>query len=422
MDKIEHWIDAFLVNSGVSDEFAMYIRLLILLVVLFLVSATAFLITKQIVIRLIYKFVRKSPVKWDDLLAEKRVFDHVAQVVPALFVRFLAPVIFSDFTYMLPVVEKLTDSYLVIVGTMIVIAFLKVIEYWLSSHPAFQDKPLVSYFQLIRIILYGVAFVLVLSILLDQSPVYFLSAFGAMTAILLLIFQNTILGLVASVQLSANDSIRVGDWVEMPKFNADGDVIEINLNNVKIQNWDKTITTIPTYHFNSDSFKNWRGMRQSGGRRIKRSIYIDVHTIKFVDRELRENLKKNHLISGFITARQKEIDEFNQKHEIDTSLLINGRRMTNIGVFRAYIEAYLRSHPRVKQDASIMVRQLAAESHGIPMEIYCFSDTIVWVEYESLQSDIFDHLYAAARFFELDIFQSPSGRDISNLMPSQESR
>lgn len=415
MDNIENWIDALLISSGVSESIAIYLRLFILLVLLVLIAGTAYLITKKVIIHYIYKFVRKSPVKWDDLLAEKRVFDHVAHIIPAIIVRIMAPAIFSDFSQLLPVIEKLTDSYLVIVGMAIVFAFLKAAEYWLSSLPAFSNKPLVSYFQLIRIILYVITGILVLSVLLDQTPVYFLSAFGAMTAILLLIFQNTILGLVASVQLSANDSIRIGDWVEIPKFNADGDVIEINLNNVKVQNWDKTITTIPTYHFNSDSFKNWRGMQQSGGRRIKRSIFIDVQSIKFVDPEMREKFKKNHLIRDYVTNRQQEIETFNREFEIDTSVLINGRRMTNIGVFRTYIESYLKSHPKVKQDMSIMVRQLAADNQGIPMEIYCFTDTIKWAEYEGIQSDIFDHLYSAAGFFDVKIFQSPSGMDLSRL-------
>ncbi len=414
MNYIEEWVEALLVNSGVAEEWAIYLRLIIFILVLVLISGIAFFITKRVIIQYIYKLVKKSTVTWDDMLADQQVFKNVAHLIPAIFVRIMAPNIFADFDYVLPLVIKLTDIYLIVVGMVIFFAFLKVGEFGLSAHPAFKDKPLTSYFQLIRIILYIVALILVLSVFMDKSPVYFLSAFGAMTAILLLVFKDTILGLVASVQMSSNDMVRVGDWVEMPKFNADGDVIAINLNTVKVQNWDKTITSIPTYYFITDSFKNWRGMVQSGGRRIKRSIFIDSQTIKFVDPNMREAYKKYFLISDYVQQRQKEIEVYNAEKKLDTSVLINGRRMTNIGVFRKYVENYLKSHPRIRQDMTIMVRQLAPEDRGIPLEIYCFTNTTAWLEYESIQADIFDHLFSAVRFFELDIFQQPSGKDISS--------
>jgi len=213
--------------------------------------------------------------------------------------------------------------------------------------------------------------------------------------------------------MSTNDMVRVGDWIEMPKFNADGDVLAINLNTVKVQNFDKTITTIPTYYFVTDSFKNWRGMVHSGGRRIKRSIFVDTNSIRFVDSETRVELKKIHLIKNFIATRQDEIEAFNSKHSIDTSVLINGRRLTNIGVFRNYIELYLKSHPSIKKDMTVMVRQMASEDKGIPLEIYCFTNTTDWLNYESIQSDIFDHLFSAASYFDINLFQQPSGKDIS---------
>lgn len=413
MNYIENWVDTLLINIGIGDHWAMYLRLLILLIFLFLISAIAFIITKQIIIRYIYKIVKKSRVTWDDILAQKQVLNNVAHIVPAVFIRIMAPGIFAGFEQALPVIEKLTDSYLIIVGLILLLSFLKATEYGLSLHPVFRDKPLSSYFQLIKIILYIVTGILVLSVILDKSPVYFLSAFGAMTAILLLVFKDTILGLVASVQMSANDMVKVGDWVEMPKFNADGDVIAINLNTVKVQNFDKTITTIPTYYFITDSFKNWRGMVQSGGRRIKRSVFIDTHSIKFVNPDLREKFKKFHLVKEHIEQRQKEIEEYNSQHEVDVSVLINGRRMTNIGVFRKYIENYLKNHPRINPDMTVMVRQMATENRGIPLEIYCFTTTTKWLEYEAIQADIFDHLFSAASFFDLDIFQEPSGTDIS---------
>lgn len=410
---LEEHTELLISNLGVSELWVVYFRLLVLIILLIILSSLAFLITKRVFIYYLYKVLKKSSFTWDDLFADTRAFNKLAHIAPAVIVRLMAPAIFSDFEQILPFVIRLTDAYLIIVSMAVFFSILKVGEYTLSQHPAFKDKPLTSYFQLIRILLYVVTIILVLSVILGKSPIYFLSAFGAMTAILLLVFKDTILGLVASVQMSSNDMVRVGDWVEMPKFNADGDVIDINLNTVKVQNWDKTITTIPTYFFITDSFKNWRGMQQSGGRRIKRAIFIDAHSVKLVDAEMREKLKKIQLISNYVKNRQKEIEEFNTQHNIDSSVLINGRRLTNLGVFRKYIESYLKSHPKIKQDMTLMVRQLASENKGIPMEIYCFTKTTAWVEYESIQSDIFDHLYSTATFFDIEIFQEPGGKDFS---------
>lgn len=413
INYLEEQTELVMTNLGISAEWAIYCRLLLFIVFLVILSSLAFFITKKVFIHYLYKVFRKTSFTWDDLFADMRAFDNLTHIVPAVFVRIMAPVIFSDFDQILPFVIRLTDAYLIIVSMTVFFAILKVGEYSLSRLPAFKDKPLTSYFQLIRILLYIVTIILVLSVILGKSPVYFLSAFGAMTAILLLVFKDTILGLVASVQMSSNDMVRVGDWVEMPKFNADGDVIDINLNTVKVQNWDKTITSIPTYYFITDSFKNWRGMQQSGGRRIKRAIYVDAYSVKLVDAEMREKFKKYQLIKDYVEKRQEEIEDYNEKHNIDTSVLINGRRMTNLGVYRKYIESYLKNHPKVKQDMTVMVRQLANENKGIPLEIYCFTNTTAWLEYESIQSDIFDHLYSTATFFGIDIFQEPGGKDFS---------
>ena len=415
-DFIENGVDYFLIKSGVPTEWAILLRLSILLTALVFLLIISFYVTKKFIIGYIYRVVEKSRIKWDDLLADHQVFNNLAHIVPAVFVRILAPSIFDDFGLVLPLVIKLTDIYLIVVGMTIVFAFLRVVEFAVSSLPEFKGKPLNSYFQLIRIILYIATGIVVLSEILNKSPFYFLSAFGAMTAILLLVFKDTILGLVASIQMSSNDMVKVGDWVEMPKFNADGDVIAINLNTVKVQNWDRTITTIPTYYFITDSFKNWRGMEQSGGRRIKRSIYIDIHSVKFVDSESRACLKEIHLIKEYLSIRQKEIEDYNTQNNINTSVLINGRRMTNIGVFRKYIEFYLKTHPQIRKDMTTMVRQLAPDNKGVPLEIYCFTNTTAWLEYETIQSDIFDHLFSSAKFFEIEIFQIPSGKDITSVV------
>lgn len=413
MDKIEVWLEQILINSGISETSVSYFRLGILLLATVLISFLTFWITKKIIQKYIYALVKKSPITWDDFLADHQVLNNVAHLIPALFFRQMVTVIFSDWPETIPLIIKLTDAYLIFVGMTIVISFLKVLEFVLSQSEAFREKPLSSYFQLIRIILYITAAILILSVLLGKSPIYFLSAFGAMTAILLLVFKDTILGLVASVQMSSNDMVRVGDWVEMPKFNADGTVLAINLNTVKIQNFDRTITTIPTYYFITDSFKNWRGMVESGGRRIKRSIFVNIHSIRFIDPQFREELKKIQLLNDYLTERQREIEQFNTENQVDTSVLINGRRMTNIGVFRKYIEMYLQNHPRIRQNMTILVRQLTIEDRGVPIELYCFTNTTAWGEYEEIQSDIFDHILSSATFFGLDLYQHPSGKDIS---------
>lgn len=412
MDALEDWIELLLTNAGVDAITAPYYRLIILLIALVIVAGGLFLFTKHIIIHSLYRLFKRTSFEWDDGLADLKVFDNLAHIVPAFLVEAYAHVLFQDFEYLLPLVIKLTDAYIVIVGLLIVLSFLRFAEYRISHSPLFADKPIASYFQLIRIILYIATGILILSALMGRSPVYFLSAFGAMTAIILLIFKDTILGFVASVQMSANDLVRVGDWVEMPKFNADGDVIAINLNTVKVKNWDKTVTTIPTYFFVTDSFKNWRGMQESGGRRIMRSLHINVQSIKFVSPEDRERFKKYYLLADYITQRQQEIEHFNADHNIDTSELINGRRMTNIGVYRQYILAYLKNHKRIRQDMTLLVRQLPIQDRGIPIEIYCFTNTTVWTEYENIQADIFDHLVAASAFFDLELFQQPSGSDI----------
>lgn len=410
---LEEKTETMIINLGISAEWAIYYRLLSFIIVLTVLSVAAYYITKKIIIRFLYKVFKKTSFAWDDLFVDTRAFDNFAHIAPAIIVLIMAPVVFADFEKLLPFVVRLSEAYLIIVSMTVLFAILKVGEYVMSRHPAFKDKPLSSLFQLIRIILYIVAIILVLAVLLNKSPVYLLSAFGAMTAVLMLVFKDTILGLVASIQMSANDMVRVGDWVEMPKFNADGNVIDINLNTVKVQNWDKTITTIPTYYLITDSFKNWRAMHETGGRRIKRAIYIDAYSVRLVDKQTRDKFKKYQLITDYVETREKEIEVFNEEHNIDTSVLINGRRMTNLGVYRKYIECYLKNHPRIRQDMNIMVRQLATESKGIPLEIYCFTNTTVWLEYESIQSDIFDHLYSTASFFDIGIFQEPGGKDLS---------
>lgn len=413
MNYIEKHLEYFFTSFGLSENIAHYVRLLTLLVLLSLLSFFFFWVTKKWVIPLFYKFFKKTSFTWDDILVEKNAFRKLAHITPALIIKIGAPILFRDFPSSLSIVNKLTDAYLIFASVLIVVALLEVVESLFSKMPVFSDKPIGSYFQLGRIILYLISAILILSVLLGKSPVYFLSVFGAMSAVVLLIFKDTILGFVSSIQMSANDMVRVGDWIEMPKFNADGDVIAINLNTVKVRNWDKTVTTIPTYFFTSDSFKNWRGMQESGGRRIKRSLNINVKSVKFVDATARESYKKIFLLKDYIETRQKEIEEFNSKYDFDSSVLINGRRMTNLGVFRHYVESYLKNHPKIHQGLTLLVRQLPLEDKGIPIEVYCFTKTTAWNEYEDIQADVFDHLLASASYFDLDVFQQVSGSDFS---------
>ncbi len=412
MERLDNWVEKIIMNLGVSESAAPILRLLLLLLVLGLLSWAFFRVTRLIIKGPLFRYVKRTQSKWDDLLMDNKVFSNLAHIVPVIMVRVIAPILFRDFEKVLPVVIKLTDIYLIIVILLAINALLRILELVLKKSKAFADKPVSSYFQLIKIILYIAAGILIISILINKSPVYLLSALGAMTALGMLVFKDTILGFVASVQISANDMVRIGDWVEMPKFNADGDVIAINLNTVKVQNWDKTITTIPTYYFITDSFKNWRGMKETGGRRIKRSIYINAASVKYINEEDRLRYARLYLLKDYLVTRQKEIDEYNKKMKVDTSVFVNGRRMTNIGVFRHYIENYLKDNKAIRKDMTLMVRQMAMEDRGIPIEIYCFTTTTVWTKYEEIQSDIFDHLMAAVSFFDLEVFQQPSGSDL----------
>lgn len=411
MKLIERWVEAVLMRWGVAEAVAVNLRLVVLMAAAGLLALILFWIMKHLVIKGIYRFFLKTNFSWDDALVKFQVFNHVAHLIPAIVLRGFLQLIFKDHAELIPWVIKITDSYLVIVFVLIVNAFLRLGQYALGQTIAFKDKPIASYFQLIRIILYIATGVLLLSILLGKSPIVFLGVFGTMTAVLMLVFKDTILGLVASVQMATGDTVREGDWIEMPKFGADGNVISINLTAVKVMNFDKTVTSIPTHHFMTESFKNWRYMSESGARRIKRSIFINVRTVKFIDEAIREKYKKIHLIADYVDEKQAEIDAYNAEHQIDIAYDINGRRMTNIGSFRVYLENYLKNRPDIRKDMTLMVRQLSVEDKGVPMEIYCFTNTTEWIEYEQIVANIFDHIIAAAEFFELEVYQQPSGSD-----------
>lgn len=336
-------------------------------------------------------------------------------IVTIVIAKQFLPIIFVGFPKWINATMKLTDVILIITIALLANGFIKSVRDWFKTKKAFEDKPVDSYVQVVSIFVFFVCGILIFSSLTGKSPITFLVSLGAASAILMLVFKDTILGFVASIQVSANDMVRVGDWVEMPKYNADGDVLSINLNTVKVQNWDKTITTVPTYAFITDSFKNWRGMTNSGGRRIKRAIHFKMSSFKFCDEQMLERFKKYRLIKDYILEKEEEVAKHNAGLGDAGMTAVNIRRLTNIGVFRIYTDRYLRQNPEINQKMTIMVRQLQPTSKGLPLEIYCFSADVRWVFYEKTQSDIFDHLLTVAKEFGLEIFEEPSGSDFSKL-------
>ncbi|AMC10895.1 hypothetical protein Lupro_06390 [Lutibacter profundi] len=407
-----NWVDNLLVNVLNMNANTIYIpRTIILFLLLIVLCLFVWWLSKKILNYIIPKVTLKTKTLWDDIIFNKKVINSVSNLLPAILFNNYAPIIFADFQFIVPFLTGITTIFIIFVTVDIFNSLLNSATEILSNIERFKDKPLYSFSQLGKIVVYSIAAILIISIIIDKNPLFLLSGIGAMAAIILLIFKDSILGFVASIQLSGNNMVRVGDWVTVSNYGADGDVIEINLTTIKVQNFDKTITTIPTYAFISDSFTNWRGMEESGGRRIKRAINIKIDSIKFCSNEMLERYKKYHLIRNYIQKKQKEIDDYNSKNSIDKVELINGRHLTNIGVFRAYVEAYLKSNPNINNNMTCMVRQLPPTEYGVPIEIYAFSKNKDWTKYEAIMADIFDHLFAATKNFDLKIFERPSTGD-----------
>lgn len=417
--NINHWANDWLAAKGFEASTISYITLGIDILVVLLVSFVVDFIARRLILSYVTRYVNRSKNKYDDVFLEKKVFHGLAHIIPAVIIWNSLPWVFDGVDFSINLLHKAIIIYIVVLITGVTSRFLRAAEYIGLHSKRFEGKPISSYIQVGRIVLYIAAAIVIISMVVGKSPIAILTAFGAATAVILLIFRDSILGLVASIQISSNDMVKLGDWVSMDKYGADGDVIEINLTTVKVRNFDKTITTVPTYAFISDSFKNWRGMQSVGVRRIKRSINIDISSIKFVTNEMRDRFKTFARVSQYVVERQAEIDAYNEETGADTSELINGRHMTNIGVFRRYALNYLMAHPKIDQNETVMVRQLQPTEKGLPLEIYCFSSDIAWVNYENIQSDLFDHLLAAAERFELQIFQNPSGSDFRQLATSE---
>jgi len=379
-------------------------------IILLVVCLLGNFVTRMFIVQGIQKFIKNSKNDWDDILLKNEVFNSLSTLVPLIFIHYLSVPILSNFPSLIPFIHITVKVSLVLVIASVLIKALKALEEISTRIPSFKDKPIMSYVQLANIMIYIVAAILVFATILDKDPLALLGALGALTAVLMLIFKDTILGLVASIQISSHDMVRVGDWVSMPQYGTDGDVLEITLNTVKIQNWDKTISTIPTYAFISGSFKNWRGMTDSRGRRIKRSLNINMTSIKFCTDEEIANYKNVEMLKGYIDSIQSEITTHNETNSHDKSSLLNGRNLTNIGLFREYAHQYLMANENLRTDLTLMVRQLEPTENGLPIEVYCFSSNINWVDYERIQADIFDHLLSSISNFDLEIFQNPTGK------------
>ncbi|EHQ88582.1 mechanosensitive ion channel family protein [Desulfosporosinus youngiae] len=404
IEFIMDWFIGYGINEGTARNLAAGILLLIIVLLSLIVN----FITKKIVLRALSHIISNNKVKWDDVMYEKNVFHKLSHIVPALIIYSFAPAFPEKIGL---VIQRFSSAYIILAGIFVMDALLNSVDDIYRTYEVSKNKPIKGYLQVAKIFVYIIGGILMIATIIGKSPLLLLSGIGALTAVLLLVFKDSLLGLVAGIQLSSNDMVRLDDWIEMPKYGANGTVIDISLNTVKVENFDKTITTIPTYALVSDSFKNWRGMTQSGGRRINRSIYIDTTSIDFCTEEMLDQFEKIHYLTDYIRNKKQEIALYNLENQIDTNHPVNGRRLTNLGTFRAYIQSYLKNHPKIYGEMVQMVRQLPPGEHGIPLEIYVFTNDTVWVNYESIQSDIFDHILAVVPQFGLRVFQKPTGYD-----------
>lgn len=412
---MEHILYDYLIEAGLSVRTATYLNVAVLILAVVILAVIVDWIIKKIIINLFAQFASKTKTNFDDLLIRNKLPQNVAHVVPFIIILELVPFILADFPYVASLVAKALEVFTILLVLWIVRSFLNTLKDYLKTLPRLKDKPIDSYTQVVMIFAWFIGILSAFAIITGVEFLKFVTTLGAASAVIILVFRDTILGFVASIQVSINDMVRIGDWITFEKYGADGDVIEINLSTVKVQNFDKTITTIPTYALISDSFKNWRGMENSGGRRIKRVLSIKLDSVSYLSVEQVDELKKIKLISTYLETRQKDIDSFNSSNEVNKELLINGRNLTNIGVFRKYIESYIENHSATNKDMMIMVRQLAPTTHGLPLEIYAFSSDKRWQNYEYIMADIFDHMIAAVPYFHLEIFELPSNSSFKGL-------
>jgi miniconductance mechanosensitive channel len=405
INSIKSWLN-------VSENGAQWIAIGIL----FIISIIVYLIISKIILHYIAKISHKTKTKWDDYLVKRRFF-HRLSYIPSLIIIYHAASLLPNWDGLIAKIAQILMIWFVMNA---IAAFLHTVNDIYVRYEISKTRPIKGYLQIVNIFFFIIGFIGIISIIIGKSPWLLMSGLGAMTAVLLLIFKDTILSFIASLQITFNDLFRIGDWLEIPDFGADGDVIDIALHTVQIQNWDKTISVIPTHKLIDGTFKNWRGMQESGGRRIKRSVLIDISSIKFCDEEMIKKYKKYQILRNYVEQKEKEIEQYNQEYNIDTSELINGRRMTNIGTFRAYVEEYLKRNTNINKDLTFLVRQLAPGHQGLPIEIYVFTNDTRWAFYEKIQADIFDHILAIVPEFDLRIFQAPTGYNLESITLSTD--
>ena len=414
MEKITGIIKEILQSWGFNESWTDDLTSTIILVIILAIAFLGDAICKHVILTTVTRLVKKTKATWDDVVFDRKVMIYLSHLVAPIILYILLPLAISN-AGLLTFILRICMIYIIAVFLKFISALLSALYHVYSEREQFRDRPLKGLLQTVQVILFFIGGIIIVSILIDKSPMVLLTGLGASAAVLMLVFKDSIMGFVSGIQLSANNMLKVGDWIEMPKYGADGTVIEVTLNTVKVRNWDNTITTIPPYALVSDSFQNWRGMQESGGRRIKRSIRIDMNSVKFCTPEMLAKYRKIRLLKDYIEETEKVVEEYNKEHGIDNSVLVNGRRQTNLGVFRAYLTNYLRSLPAVNQDLTCMVRQLQPTEQGIPLELYFFSSIKAWIPYEGVQAYVFDHVLAIIPEFDLHVFQNPTGEDFRAL-------
>lgn len=406
---------------GLSTAWSIAAERVLLISIVLAVAVVANLLLRTIITRVFHRVFMKTRITWDNRLVERGTLLRLSRIAPALLFYASAPLVAPELPWLVEAIQRISAVWIIMVAASTVNSVVDVLHDEYQQTEAAAKRSIKSFIQLAKVVIFLVAGILALTTVLDQSPLGILSGFGALSAVLMLVFRDSILGFVSGVQLAANNMVQIGDWIEMPKYDADGDVVDITLQTIKVQNWDKTFTTIPVYALVSDSFRNWRGMSESGGRRIKRSINIDMHSVRFVDDDLFQTMYRYRRIRPYLEQRKAEIDAYNREHEIDLEDTVSGRRMTNLGVFRRYVTEYLTEHPQIKKDMTFLVRQLQPGPTGIPIEIFVFSADQRWSFYEGIQADIFDHLLAVIPEFDLRVYQEPSGYGINAIAQAIQS-
>lgn len=408
-------LNKLFLGMNLSDYTSNILSETISLITLLTIAIIAYLIVNLIITKTIQAFIKKSKSKRDDIIIKNKVIKRLCLLIPAYLIRYYIIFAIPGLPVLSNIIVVVTKVYEIFIYSQVLDAIVTTLSDIYNTYEVSKNKPIKGFVQVIKTTIYIVCILLIIATLTNKELSSIFIGLGTLSAVLMLVFKDPILGFVGGLQLTINDMLRLGDWIVMDKSKADGEVIDIGLTTVKVQNWDKTITTIPTYTLISDSFTNWRGMETSGGRRIARSFVIDIDTIKFCTPEMLERFKKFQLVSQYIIDKEKEIEEYNKANNIDDSNYVNGRRQTNIGIFRAYLNAYLANCPFINKDMTFMVRQLSPTENGIPIQIYAFSSNKAWISYENIQSDIFDHVFAVVSMFDLKIYQKPSSNSLASL-------